>query len=44
LADLYARIYSAGTGTPLAEVEKMTLRELSASVALAEEDATPDPI
>lgn len=43
LADLYARIYSAGTGTPLAEVEKMTLRELSASVALAEEDATPDP-
>jgi hypothetical protein len=44
LADLYARIYAAGTGTPLTEVERMTLRELSASVALAEdESAGPDP-
>jgi hypothetical protein len=44
LADLYARIYSAGTGTPLDEVEAMSLRELASLVTIAEsEDADPDP-
>jgi hypothetical protein len=42
LADLYARIYAAGTGMPLAEVERLTLRELTDLVVISE-DAEPDP-
>jgi len=38
VADLYGRIYAAGTGTPLEEVESMTLRDLSERVLLGETD------
>jgi ATP-dependent protease ClpP protease subunit len=42
VADLYARIYAEGTGTPLEEVEALTLRELTDLVVLGE-DAAVDP-
>ena len=43
VADLYARIYSAGTGQPLDTVEKMTLRDLAAKVAIGSEESDTDP-
>lgn len=38
IADLYARIYSAGEGVPMEEVEKLTLRELTDRVVLGSGD------
>lgn len=43
IADLYARVYSAGTGTPLEEVEQLTLRELTDRVVLGGSDDEADP-
>ncbi len=45
VADLYARIYAAGTGTDMETVEAMTLKELSDMVVLAtgDEEETADP-